>query len=308
MAHRSTTVARSSHSLHVADRHDVEEQLVRENLPLVHYGVSEIASRVPRYVSRDDLTSAAMFGLAQAARSYDESRGIAFDKFAMIRIRGALLDELRGRDWASRSVRSQARKMEAAKEAVIAREGRSPSKEETAVEMGVEVEDVQKIVDDVHRATVLNYEALVVEGHIADLLPDDSPNPAQELLGRERRAYLLDAIVELPERLRHVIVGYFFDERPMQEIADELGVSESRISQMRGEALALMKEGIDAQLDPERVAPEPRPNGRLARRKAAYYAAVATASTATTRLDAAPVGIHERVSRAQQAEQLAKTA
>ena len=285
-----------------------EDALIREHLPLVHYGVAEVAGRVPRYVCRDDLVSAAMFGLAQAARSYDPERGIAFDKFAMIRIRGALLDELRGRDWASRSVRSMARKMEAANERVIAREGRTPTKEETAAEMGVPVDDVQKIVDDVHRATVLNYEALVVEGHIADVLPDNGPNPAQELLGRERRAYLLDAIVQLPERLRHVVVGYFFEERPMQEIAEELGVSESRISQMRGEALALLKDGMNAQLDPERVTEEARPNGRLAKRKAAYYAAVASTSTASARLDATPTPIHTRISRAQQAEALARTA
>lgn len=274
-----------------------EETLVREHLPLVQYGVAEISGRVPRHVSRDDLVSAGMLGLAQAARTWDPSRGIAFDKFAMIRIRGALLDELRGRDWASRSVRSMARKMDAAQEAFIAREGRTPDKAETAREMGVDVEDVQKVVDDVHRATVLNYESLVTDGHIADVLPDENaPTPIEELVDRERRAYLMDAVVALPERLRHVVVGYFFEERPMQEIAEELGVSESRISQMRGEALTLLRAGMDANLSPEQLAPEPRPNGRLARKKAAYYAAVASASTARARLDANQPTIHERLS------------
>lgn len=287
MAHSNATTTTSN-----------EEALIRANLPLVHYGVAEIASRVPRHVSRDDLASAAMYGLAQAARGFDDSRGISFDKYAMIRIRGALLDELRSRDWASRSVRSQARKMEAAKETLMVRNGRTPSTEETAKEMGVEVEKVQQIVDDVHRGTVLNYEALVTEGHIADVLPDDGPNPADELLSRERRAFLMDAIVALPERLRHVVVSYFFEERPMLEIAGELGVSESRVSQMRGEALELMRAGMNANLDPELVPAEPRPNGRLARKRAAYYAAVAAGSTAMARIDAGAENVSARLKAA----------
>src|SRR3954451_22348275 len=92
----------------------LEEQLVREHLPLVHYAVSEMATKVPRQVSRDDLISAGMAGLAQAARSFEPSRGISFDRYASTRIRGSLLEELRDRDWASRSVRSKARKMASA--------------------------------------------------------------------------------------------------------------------------------------------------------------------------------------------------
>ena len=273
----------------------MEEERVRANLPLVQYGVAEITNRVPRHVSRDDLVSAAMYGLAQAARSFEESRGIAFEKFAMIRIRGALLDELRSRDWASRSVRSSAREMESANERFVARHGRTPSLSETAEEMGTDVDRVQQIVDDVHRGTVLNYESLVSDGHIAEVLPDDEPTPLDQLLSRERRAYLMDAIVALPDRLRHVVVSYFFEERPMQEIAAELGVSESRISQMRGEALALLGAGITANLDPDQLPAEPRPSGRLARKKAAYYAAVAAGSDATSRVAADQVPLAERL-------------
>lgn len=287
---RSAVTAPTAHSA------TVEDALVRANLPLVQYGVAEITGRVPRHVSRDDLVSAAMFGLAQAARSYEHSRGIAFEKFAMIRIRGALLDELRSRDWASRSVRSAARTMEAANERFTATHGRTPNHEETAHEMGVEVEKVQDIIDDVHRGTVLNYESLVTDGHIADFLPDREPTPVEELLSRERRAFLMDAVVALPERLRHVVVAYFFEERPMHQIAEELGVTESRISQMRGEALALMHSGMTANLDPDQLPAEPRPAGRLARKKAAYYAAVAAGSTAQSRLDAVGTPLAERLS------------
>ena len=141
-----------------------EEQLVREHLPLVQYVVSEVAHRVPNHVSRSDLVSAGMLGLAQAARSFDPERGIAFDRFASTRIRGALLDELRGRDWASRSVRSRARGLQATQEELTNRLGRAPKPEEVARTLGIAPETVHKLVDDVHRATVLNYDSLVVEG------------------------------------------------------------------------------------------------------------------------------------------------
>src|SRR5579872_5047956 len=104
-----------------------EDELVRLHLPLVGYSVSEIATKVPRHVARADLESAGMEGLAQAARSYDDSRGIAFDRYASTRIRGALLDELRRRDWASRSVRSRARKLNTTADELTVKLGRSPS-------------------------------------------------------------------------------------------------------------------------------------------------------------------------------------
>lgn len=277
------------------DRRETEDRLVRDHLALVQYGVSEIASRVPRHVSRDDLVSAAMFGLAQAARTYEPERGIAFNRYAMIRIRGSLLDELRNRDWASRSVRSMARKMDSASDQLTVRMGRTPSLEETASQMKVAPTVLRKVVDDVHRGTVLNYESLIVDGQVGDLLPADGDSPHDIIVERERRAYLMDAVVALPERLRTVVVGYFFEERPMQDIADELGVSESRVSQMRAEALELMKAGMDASLEPDAVPAEPRPNGRLARRKAAYYAAVASGSDHRTRVSARTEPVQQRI-------------
>ena len=277
-------------------RAEIEDKLVREHLPLVQYVVSEIAHRIPSHVSRSDLVSAGMLGLAQAARNYDPDRGIAFDRFASTRIRGALLDELRGRDWASRSVRSRARGLQAANEELTSRLGRAPSTEEIAKELAVPEETVHKLVDDVHRATVLNYESLVLEGDAESFLATPDGGPEDAIVERERRAYLTDAVAALPERLRKVVVGYFFEERSMQDLADELGVSESRVSQLRAEALLLLKDGINSQLDPQAVAPEPRPNGRVARRKAAYYAAVASGSSHHDRVSERPVATTEVVS------------
>jgi RNA polymerase sigma factor for flagellar operon FliA len=263
-----------------------EEQLVRDHLPLVQHAVAEVVSRVPRHVSRDDLESAALLGLAQAARTFDASRGTAFEHHAANRVRGAVLDELRGADWASRSVRARSRRLQQATDELTVRLGRAPSRAEIAAELGVEPEVVRKLQDDVHRATVLNYDSIATDGEIEDLLPSQGETPDQVLVKRERLSYLVDAISALPARLRTVVTGYFFEERPMQQIADELGVTESRVSQLRSEALVLLRDGLNAHLDPDVLQPEDRPDGRVARRKAAYYAAIGAASDYRARLDA----------------------
>jgi RNA polymerase sigma factor for flagellar operon FliA len=264
----------------------MEEQLVGEHLALVHYAVSEMAAKVPRHVSRDDLVSAGMAGLAQAARSFDPERGIVFDRYASTRIRGALLDELRDRDWASRSVRSKARKVASATDDLTAKLGRAPSNDEVASHLGLEARSLDALHEDVHRAVVLNYESMLAQGDAEDIMPSNHITPDSVMLDRERRAYLLDAISALPDRLRRVVIGYFFEERSMQDIADELGVTESRISQMRAEALALLKDGMNSQLDPDALPVEAKPSPRVARRRAAYYAAIAAASDYRTRLGA----------------------
>ena len=261
-----------------------EESLVKNHLPLVQYAVAEMASKLPRHVSRDDLISAGMHGLAQAARNFDESRGIGFDRYASTRIRGALLDELRNCDWASRSVRARARAMQGATDELTARLGRAPTTEELAKRMGTDPSAIDALNDDVHRAVVLNYDSMITDGAASELLPSDKRSPDSILVERERRSYLYDSVEALPERLRRVVIGYFFEELPMQDLADELGVSESRISQMRAEALSLMKDGMNSQLDPEVVEEEARPTQRVAKRKAAYYAAISTNSDFRTRL------------------------
>jgi RNA polymerase sigma factor for flagellar operon FliA len=264
----------------------VEEELVREHLALVHYAVAEVAARVPRHVCRDDLISAGMAGLAHAARNFDADRGIRFDRYAAPRIRGALLDELRHGDWASRSVRRQARQVRAAAETLTTRLRRTPTTGEIAGHMGCSPRVVEALNEDVHRAVVLNYDSLVAQGGSADdVMPAEGRTPDAILLDRERQAYLVDAVATLPERLRKVVVGYFFEERSMQDLADELGVTDSRISQIRAEALELLREGMNSQLEPEAVIdPTSARSQRVARRKAAYYAAIASRTDARTRI------------------------
>src|SRR3954464_8867939 len=155
------------------DQRKIEDKLVREHLPLVHYAVSEMAAKVPRHVSRDDLVSAGMAGLAQAARSFDPERGINFDRYASTRIRGSLLEELRDGDWASRSVRSKARKVTAASEELTSKLGRLPSNDEVANHLGIEKKAVDSVSEDVHRAVVLNYDSMVAQGDAEEIMPSD---------------------------------------------------------------------------------------------------------------------------------------
>jgi len=264
-----------------------EDQLCREHLPLVGYLVNELLGRLPAHVSRDELTSAGMAALAQAARAYDEDRKVPFGRFASTRIRGALIDELRSYDWASRSVRSRARKRDAAQEQLTAILGRVPTPQEVAEHLGVPVEELEAVDGDVQRAVVLSLQGFGDSSGLDEILPVHEAAPDDVILHRERVGYLYDAVEVLPERLKAVVVGYFFEERPMTEIAVELGVSESRVSQMRAEALALLRDGLNAQLDPALVAPHERPGGCAARRREAYFAEIATSGSFRSRISGA---------------------
>jgi RNA polymerase sigma factor FliA len=264
-----------------------DEALVKDHLPLVGYLVAEAASKLPGHVSRDDLTSAGMMALAQAARAFDSSRGVPFARYASMRIRGGIIDELRGHDWASRSVRTKARQRGAAEEALAATLGRHPTQRELADHLGLSVDDLAMVEGDVHRSVVLSLQGFSDAGTLEGMLPHQDPGPEESLLNRERECYLIDAVAALPERLRIVVQGYFFDERPMADIAAELDVTESRISQMRAEGLALLKDGMNAMLAPDELLTEERPDGCVARRKAAYYATIAASSDYRARVSMA---------------------
>jgi RNA polymerase sigma factor for flagellar operon FliA len=274
-----------------------EDELVREHLPLVHYAVSEVASRIPRHVSRDDLTSAGMAGLAQAARNYDPERAASFARFAATRIRGAILDELRARDWASRSVRTRARQVNAASDRLTARLGRTPTTKELADNLGTDPGELELLDRDVARSVVLNLEDLSPSGSADGSALAGDLGPDAELLERERRAYLVAAVANLPERLRRVVMGYFFEELPMRVLAAELGVTDSRISQMRSEALLLLRAGMEAQLEPVPESahapsaadtdPGRAKSSSTSRRRAAYFQAVANHHDFRTRLSPA---------------------
>jgi RNA polymerase sigma factor for flagellar operon FliA len=250
------------------------DALVTPHMPLVAHIVRETMGRVPAHVSREDLTSAGLMALVLAAKAFDVERGVPFAKYAATRVRGAILDELRSVDWASRSVRRRARDLDETRSHLATALGRVPSNAEVASALGVPLDDVSRNDDDIARAQVLSLDG--TEDPEGMALPSVSATPAEVVEHREQLTYLMEAVAELPERLRVVVTDYFLAERPMAEIAAELGVSESRISQMRAEALVLLRTVMQRELDPDMVQTPAAPaQGCAARRRESYYASVA---------------------------------
>src|SRR3954466_2523535 len=186
----------------------VADELVRGNVPLVGHLVREVLAKVPLHVSRDELTSAGMMALVVAAQSYDAERGVPFVRYASIRIRGALLDELRSMDWAARSVRTQAREMENVEHQLAAALGRTPRPAEVAATLGISAAELESLRYDVSRARTLSLQAFAPESG-PELVAETAPGPEALLVMREKLGYLHQAIDALPERLRLVVIGYF---------------------------------------------------------------------------------------------------
>ncbi len=271
----------------------VTAKRIEEHLPLVKHIVFQVAVHFPRHVDRDELARAGALGLVEAARRYDESRGVPFDRFAAQRIRGAILDTVRAADWAPRSVRTLARKLEGVEQRLATELGRVPVASEMAEALGMTPQELSRLQDRLFRSVVLALEHEVSDGTeedltLVDVLTDrGAVEPLEELETRELHAYLRDAVNLLPERQRLVVVGYFLEGRTSQELARFLGVTESRVSQLRSEALAMLKEGIEAQYTGN-PAPVDEVQGRVARRKANYASAIAEASAWRNRLTSAP--------------------
>jgi RNA polymerase sigma factor for flagellar operon FliA len=244
--------------------------IVQEHMPLVGHLVREMLARVPAHVNRDDLMSAGYAALVHAARGFDTSRGVPFARFAAARVRGALLDELRGLDWASRSVRQRARRTDSARQELTAELGRNPTAPEVAERLGCSVEDIEAADDDVQRAVVFSLQGFTTAG-ADDMVTEPSAGPEEMLIRRERLGYLKHAIDALPDRL-------------MARIAEELGVTESRVSQLRAEALTLLRDGLNTHLDPSLAAQTPPKQGCVARRREAYYEQIAQRGTVRSRL------------------------
>ncbi|MFW6775755.1 sigma-70 family RNA polymerase sigma factor [Nocardioides sp. CPCC 205120] len=269
--------------------HD-QEVLVTSHVALVGHIVRETMTRVPAHVSRDDLTSAGLTALVQAAQSFEEDRGVPFTRYAARRIRGAILDELRSVDWASRSVRRRARDLDETRTRLAASLGRPARAEEVATATGLSVSEVESNDDDIARAQVLSLHGTTGTA-LEDTLVSDTASPEEVLEHREQLQYLVAAVAELPDRQRTVVEGYFFAERPMAEIAAELGVSESRISQIRAEALVLLRDALHHALAPELVQPAARPGGCAARRRDTYVSAVMARHAASAGRTAGAAGV-----------------
>lgn len=238
------------------------EALVIEHRGMVYHLVRERAISLPAHIDRDCLTSAALVALALAATRFDPERGVPFAAYVRPRIRGAILDELRSFDWASRALRPLARRVEEFRNATIANHGRRPTVEEVAAGLGITVAEIARLDGDLHRASVLSLQAF--EGVALDaVMPGDHRTPEVEILEREQIAELYKAIDKLPTRLRHVVRGSFLQGRLLADIARDFGVTESRISQMRSEGVELLRRLLNGEKLPEH---------RRGRRPRAVYA------------------------------------
>ena len=218
------------------------DALVTEHLPLAAFAVNAVAARIslPAHVSRDDLLSCAHVALVEVARRFDPSAGASFATYALARLQGAVLDELRSGDWASRSVRAAARRTDAAADALTISLGRPPTREELAAALGVPRSELDSLRVDVHRAVMVSIDAETSpDGGSLDL-PDTGESPERALLRGERARYLHEAIRALPDRLDEVVERNFFGDESLTDIAEDLGVTLSRVSQMRARALTLL--------------------------------------------------------------------
>jgi RNA polymerase sigma factor for flagellar operon FliA len=265
-------------------------ELVRQTMPLVGYIVTELLTRLPAHVRREDLESAGYEALVRCAKSYDPSVGTSFAQYARIRVRGAVVDELRSADWASRGTRRAERRITGAEDVLTQQLGRQPSAAELAEHLGEDGDDLVRTRERVQRAAVFSLNALVGDSDVdlATNLPSDELGQEDRIIADERAHVLRAAVEALPDRLRQVITDYFLGEKPMTEIAAELGVSESRISQMRAQALELLREGLSRHLDGVGPTAGPEP-GVAARRREEYYARVAALSGVS-----GAVGAYER--------------
>lgn len=278
--------ARSDGSRSSLPQHEVS-RLVEDHLPLVNHVVFQVAVHFPRHVDRDELIHAGALGLVEAAKRFDDSRGVPFNRFASQRIRGAIIDAVRAADWAPRSVRMLARRLDVAEQRLAGQLGRPPSLGETAEALGMSRTELHDLRDRIFRSVVLAFEHVVSDCQdeeltLIDVLADASREPAAELEDRELKSYLREAVAHLPERHRLIVIGYFIQERTSEDLARFLGVTESRVSQMRTEALAMLRRGIEAQYSPEGV--ETEPQGLVERRRAAYAQRIGATSRVVERI------------------------
>lgn len=225
---------------------DARENLIMTHLPKVKYIADRIAAKLPPSVERDDLYGAGVVGLIDAVERYDASRGVAFTTFAEMRVRGAILDNLRSLDWASRSTRRRAREVQSVYAQLEQEKGRSVSEAEVAAEMKISVAEVRETLQDLRGLTITNLDDRDEETglSIADLVSDTSISPLKKIEETEYRRLLAEAIDKLPERERQVIALYYLEELTMKEIGEVLSVTESRVSQLRTQAVMRLRANL----------------------------------------------------------------
>lgn len=232
--------------------------LTRQHVGLVHHVARQLARRLHDKVNLDELVSAGAIGLMQAAATYEPARGLTFSTYAVPRIRGSMLDELRRSDHMSRGGRKKARALAGAREALTHRLGRDPKSSEIAAELGISVTTLHDWEMDVDNANEVSLDVAprslredsAKQITAASAIPDERSPTVEERLGRDEQLALLSiALRRLRPQERTVLALYFYEELTLQEIAQVLGLSASRISQVRGEALGRLRSLLASRID-----------------------------------------------------------
>lgn len=218
------------------------DAMVMKHAPLVKRIAYHLMSRLPPSVQADDLIQSGMIGLLEAAKNYDASQGASFETYAGIRIRGAMLDEIRRTDWTPRSVHRKARQVAEAVRSIENEKGRDARDNEVAEAMGISLEEYHRILQDATGCRVFSIDEPGHSGDEPDYSLQDQPNePLDSLQNQGFKAALAEAIAGLPERERLVMAMYYDEELNLREIGDVLGVSESRVCQIHGQALIRLR-------------------------------------------------------------------
>lgn len=220
-------------------RFEQQDQLTRY-LPLVRRQALSLQVRLPASIELDDLIQAGTVGLLEALSRFDASQGATFATFASQRIRGAMMDELRTRDWLPRSVRRSARAVDQAVTRLEQQLGRAPEEAEIAAELGMPLNEYQQLLQDTNSGYLLPYEEMVAEnGEPAAL--SSVAQPFEQLLDQQQRSQLVEAITALPEREKMLMALYYQQALNLKEIGEVLGVTESRVSQLHSQAVARLR-------------------------------------------------------------------
>jgi RNA polymerase sigma factor for flagellar operon FliA len=225
----------------------VEEDLVKQHLPLVKAVVARVAMTLPAHVDGEDLYSAGLTGLLNAVRQYNPRAGTSFETYARVRIRGAVLDELRRMDWVPRSVHTKARKVQAVMQQIEQAKGRTASEQEMARALKISVAEYQHWLDEIRPATFVCLDAVYTNemddpvSQYESLADQRQEDPTDGAYRRELARLIAQRIQELPEMQRKVLALYYFEDMRLREIAEVFGLTESRICQIHAQAILNIK-------------------------------------------------------------------
>jgi len=224
--------------------HAERDALVMAHVDLVKSMASRLGRRLPTQVELSELISVGVLGLIDAASRYRPSLGVPFDAFARRRIHGAMLDALRGLDWVPRSVRKLQRDVDDALTKLRHTLGREPEEQEIATAMGVTVEEYDEMLDELRSAdlaVIRRANAHAENGGLLEIAIAPEGGPYAQLERRELAARLADALGRIPEREKHILALYYEQELTLAEIGKVIGVGESRVSQLRTQAIARLR-------------------------------------------------------------------